>query len=311
MGTQVLFYSSVAGNNLNACLWGPVYRSVCVYAHRPHTHVHIMGAPGCGSRHTRAAATHRVCGKIPNSQGRSYFLPCKHLHLLIHPPSACWASAPHPPRPRAQVSSGSPQHHPSPPGSPQGRTPAALLTHPPAPSPLSSGPPTSVPLNSKVPSTHCSDLTLPPHHGLTHLHCLNIPGTLGAFEPRVNSKDTHTAALHSSLCCPPTSQAQLSKVLVLRRSPLLGLSRNAPSTGSVKRPPCHLTPPSPPHSPQGIQAPTVSPRRAWSKHRTLLPGFSAAASAAEKPARALKPSPGPHGAARPLTGLQGPPSLSE
>ena len=114
MGTQVLFYSSVAGNNLNACLWGPVYRSVCVYAHRPHTHVHIMGAPGCGSRHTRAAATHRVCGKIPNSQGRSYFLPCKHLHLLIHPPSACWASAPHPPRPRAQVSSGSPPTSPVP-----------------------------------------------------------------------------------------------------------------------------------------------------------------------------------------------------
>lgn len=206
---------------------------------------------------------------------------------------------------------GPPRHHPSPPGSPQGRTPAALLTHPPAPSPLSSGPPTSVPLNSEGPSTHCSDLTLPPHHGLTHLHCLNIPETLGAFEPRVNSKDTHTAALHSSLCCPPTSQAQLSKVLVLRRSPLLGLSRNAPSTGSVKRPPCHLTPPSPPHSPQGIQAPTVSPRRAWSKHRTLLPGFSAVASAAEKPARALKPSPGPHGAAQPLTGLQGAPSLSE
>ena len=71
MGTQALFYSSVARNKLNAWLWGPAYRLVCAYAHRPHTHVHVMRAPGCGSRtNTRVAATHRVMLPSFSSAGR-------------------------------------------------------------------------------------------------------------------------------------------------------------------------------------------------------------------------------------------------
>ena len=167
----------------------------------------VIGAPGWPPPQGDASKF-LFCRKIPNSQGWSYFIPCKHLHLLIDPQSACWASAPLtqamgrgqlwvPPPNLTPASREPPRPHP--------RCPAPAPTHP---SPLSSGPPTSSSLNSEGPSTHCSDLTLPPspwaHPPSPSKHTRNYrrPGT----SPQILR--THAqppCTLHSAVPRPPWS----------------------------------------------------------------------------------------------------------
>ena len=72
------------GVQVSMCTYAQV--SVCAYVHRPHTLMHVMGAPGCGSSLSTVAATHRVMLATFYSAGR--YLTLK-AGRIFYPANIC------------------------------------------------------------------------------------------------------------------------------------------------------------------------------------------------------------------------------